>query len=136
MLGSLESWDHGESLEKLVRLVRLIRPKVIATWLPYYAAGENHADHQAAAVLATEAFDLAGDPMAFPEQVSPPRNHFDYSNVTEGLRTWQAQKLYYFSDATNQAFLDGKGPQYKASDIRPQHVCRTPGWQQSPAPRT
>ena len=31
-------------------------------------AGENHADHQAAGVIATEAFDLAGDPTAFADR--------------------------------------------------------------------
>ena len=123
VLGSLESWNHGDSLGRLVRLVRLIRPKVIATWLPAYSAGENHGDHQAAGVLATEAFDLAGDPTSFPEQVTPPRNRFDIGNFTEGLRPWQAQKLYYFSDATNTEFLDGKGPRYAVADISPsQHI--------------
>ena len=123
VLGSLESWNHGDSLGKLVRLVRLIRPAVIATWLPAYSAGENHGDHQAAGVLATEAFDLAGDPTSFPEQVTPPRNRYDIGNFTEGLRPWQAQKLYYFSDATNTEFLDGKGPRYATADISPsQHI--------------
>src|SRR5690348_12252811 len=69
VLHSLEAWGHGAALEQLVRLVRLTRPEVILTWLPDYVAGENHDDHQAAGVLATEAFDLAGDSLAFPEQV-------------------------------------------------------------------
>lgn len=119
VLRSLESWNHGDSLGKLVRLVRLIRPAVIATWLPEYSAGENHGDHQAAGVLATEAFDLAGDPTSFPEQVTPPRDRYDVGNFTEGLRPWQTQKLYYFSDATDTHFMDGKGPRYAVADISP-----------------
>ena len=123
VLGSLESWNHGDSLGKLVRLVRLTRPAVITTWLPEYSAGENHGDHQAAGVLATEAFDLAGDPTSFPEQVTPPRDRYDIGNFTEGLRPWQAQKLYYFSDATDTHFMDGKGPRYSVADISPsQHL--------------
>src|SRR5437764_7104624 len=74
VLHSLETWGHGASLEQVVRLVRLTRPEVILTWLPLYVAGENHDDHQAAGVLATEAFDLAGHPVAFPEQVARPRD--------------------------------------------------------------
>ena len=35
--------------------------------------GENHGDHQAAGVLATEAFDVAGDPSVFPAQLAAPR---------------------------------------------------------------
>ena len=69
VLRSLEIWGHGQSLEEVVRLVRITRPEVILTWLPNYVVGENHEDHQAAGVLATEAFDLSANPLAFPEQV-------------------------------------------------------------------
>lgn len=119
VLRSLETWNHGRALGKLVRLVRLTRPDVIATWLPAYTAGENHGDHQAAGVLATEAFDLAGDPTQFPEQVTPPRDPRGILNLTEGLHPWQAQKLYYFSDASHVDFLKGKGPEYSATEISP-----------------
>jgi hypothetical protein len=94
---------------------------VIATWLPDYVAGENHGDHQAASVLANEAFDLAADPAAFPEQITPPRNREDINNLTEGLRPWQPQKIYYFSDTAHTDFLAGKGPSYSAKDISPSH---------------
>jgi LmbE family N-acetylglucosaminyl deacetylase len=116
VLHSLETWNHGDSLGRLVRIVRLTRPSVVATWLPDWVAGENHGDHQAAGVLATEAFDTAGDPTAFPEQVAPPRNREDIGNLTEGLRPWQAEKLYYFSDTSHPDYLNGKGPTYSATD--------------------
>ena len=119
VLRSLETWRHGAALEQVVRLVRLTRPEVILTWLPAYVAGENHDDHQAAAVLATEAFDSAGDPTVFPSQVSPPRERARISNLTEGLRPWQAKKLYYFSDASHTEFLEAKGPQYALTDVSP-----------------
>src|SRR5580698_6927952 len=60
VLQSLANWDHGVALENLVRIVRLTRPEVILTFLPGTFIGEDHGDHQAAGVLATEAFDLAG----------------------------------------------------------------------------
>src|SRR6266404_4636031 len=69
VLNSLANWGHGANLEALVRIVRLTRPEVILSWLPSVFTGENHGDHQASGVLATEAFDLAGDPVAFPAQV-------------------------------------------------------------------
>ena len=123
MLHSLETWNHGDSLGRMVRLIRLTRPAVIATWLPDYVAGENHGDHQAAGVLATEAFDIAADPAAYAEQVTPPRDHFDISNFTEGLHPWQAEKIYYFSDASNTDFMKEQGPTYSATDISPsRHV--------------
>jgi len=119
VLRSLETWNHGSALGQMVRLVRLTRPEVIMTWLPAYSAGENHGDHQAASVLANEAFDLAGDPTAFPEQVTPARDHTVSGNLTEGLHPWQPEKLYFFSDAANTAALDGKGPQYPWNEVSP-----------------
>lgn len=101
MKHALETLGHGEALEEVVRLIRLTRPQVIITWLPAYVSGENHGDHQAAGVVATEAFDLAGDPAAFPEQIDAPRASASINNYGEGLHPWQVKKLYYFSDATH-----------------------------------
>jgi LmbE family N-acetylglucosaminyl deacetylase len=119
VLHSLESWGHGKALEEIVRLVRITRPDVILTWLPDCVVGENHEDHQAAAVLATEAFDMAGNPLAFPEQVEAPRNALNISNYGEGLHPWQPKKIYYFSDATHFDFYKGNGPEYPTDDISP-----------------
>src|SRR5207248_10916942 len=124
VLNSLETWDHGDSLGRLDRIVRLTRPSVIVTWLPACVAGENHGDHQASGVLATEAFDMAGDPTVFPEQVTPPRNRGDINNLTEGLRPWQAQKIYYVTDASHTDFLANKGPQYSSTDKSPARGVR------------
>jgi len=131
-LWSLDRWGHGRLLDEMVRLVRLTRPEVILTWLPESVAGENHADHHAAGVLATEAFDLAGDRTKFTEQVSPARDRTGMMNYTEGLLAWQPQKIYYFTDAFDnfipywhdpkdlspfrRNFLDGHGPSYPATD--------------------
>jgi len=117
VLHSLETWGHGQALEEIVRLVRITRPEVIFTWMPNYVVGENHDDHQAAAVIATEAFDLAANPLAFPEQVEAPRNRLSISNYGEGLHPWQPKKIYYFTDANHFEFLKRKGPEYPTSDI-------------------
>lgn len=123
VLHSLETWNHGDSLGRMVRLIRLTRPTVVATWLPNWVAGENHGDHQAAGVIATEAFDLAADPAAFGEQLATPMNREDINNLEEGLRPWQPEKLYFFSDAAHTEFMKGKGPSYSATDNSPsRHV--------------
>src|SRR5579875_2033801 len=119
VLRSLETWNHGAVLWNTVRIMRLTRPEVVMTWLPEYVAGENHGDHQAAGVIATEAFDLAGDPTFFPEQVGAPRDRYNIGNLTEGLQPWQPKKIYYFSDASNQDFMKGKGPEYSTLDKAP-----------------
>jgi LmbE family N-acetylglucosaminyl deacetylase len=123
VLRSLETWNHGSALGQAVRLIRLTRPEVILTWLPDYVAGENHGDHQASGVIATEGFDMAGDASAFPEQLAAPRDRDNIGNLTEGLHPWQAKKLYYFTDATDSGFQAGKGPRYSTEDESPsKHV--------------
>ncbi len=119
VLHSLETLGHGQALDDMVRLIRLTRPDVIVTWMPAYVAGENHGDHQASAVVAVEAFDMAGNPADFPEQLTSPRDPHGIGQYGEGLQPWQAKKLYFFSDASHQDFLKGHGPAYLASDISP-----------------
>jgi LmbE family N-acetylglucosaminyl deacetylase len=119
VLRSLETSNHGSSLGEAVRFIRLTRPDVVITMLPATVVGENHEDHQAASVLATEAFDLAGDPTWFPEQIAAPEDHLWYGNLLEGLRTWQPKKLYYYTDASHFDFLKGKGPEYSMTAMSP-----------------
>lgn len=124
VLNSLSNWGHGASLEELVRIVRLTRPEVIISWMPGIFAGENHGDHQAAGVLATEAFDTANDPTAFPSQVSAATKRLEL--YLENLAPWQAKKLYFFSDADNQKQFDGMGPAYSIREISPSQ--KKPYW--------
>jgi LmbE family N-acetylglucosaminyl deacetylase len=115
VLQSLANWDHGMALENLVRIVRLTRPEVILTFLPGTFIGEDHGDHQAAGVLATEAFDLAGDPISFPEQVAAPLRRLE--PYLENLRPWQTKKIYYFPDADKEEIFRDKGPKYSVKEI-------------------
>ncbi len=118
---SLQNWNHGAILEDVVRIIRLTRPEVILTWLPQFVAGENHGDHQASGVIATEAYDCAGDPTVFPAQVAVPRERTDINNLNEGLIAWQPKKLYYFSDASHS--VQGDGPSFDVSEVSPsKHV--------------
>jgi len=117
VLLSLATWPSASVLEQVVRIIRLTRPEVVFTWLPSSVAGENHGDHQAAGVIATEAFDLSGDPNAFPSQLASPIRQFE--SAFEGLSPWQPHKLYFFTDAFDTAFFKGKGPEYNGSDTSP-----------------
>jgi len=124
VLQSLANWGHGVALEQLVRLIRLTRPEVILTFLPGTFIGEDHGDHQACGVLATEAFDLAGDPAAFAEQVAGPANRREL--FLENLRPWQPKKIYYFPDADREDIFHGKGPNYSAKEIS--KATKQPYW--------
>jgi LmbE family N-acetylglucosaminyl deacetylase len=115
VLQSLANWEQGTALEQLVRLVRLTRPEVVLTFLPGTFIGEDHGDHQAAGVLSTEAFDLAGDPAVFPSQVAGPLRRLE--PFLENLRPWQPKKIYYFPDASREDIFRGKGPEYSVKDI-------------------
>jgi LmbE family N-acetylglucosaminyl deacetylase len=125
VLQSLGQWHHGAALEEVVRMVRLTRPEVIVTWLPAFFIGENHGDHQASGVLATEAFDIAGDPAIFPAQLAAPVRVNE--TLLEGLRPWQPKKIYYYSDAQDQEQFKNTGPQYPITGISP--VRKLPYWQ-------
>jgi LmbE family N-acetylglucosaminyl deacetylase len=118
VLQSLGQWRHGLALEEVVRMVRLTRPEVIVTWLPGFFIGENHGDHQASGVLATEAFDIARDPAIFPAQLAAAVKVNEL--LLEGLQPWQPKKIYYFSDAQDGPFKD-TGPSYTTTEISPTH---------------
>lgn len=124
VLNSLANWGHGKNLEELVRIVRTTRPEVILTWLPAMLIGENHGDHQAAGVLATEAFDMAADPAAFPSQLAGAAK--EYESYLENLTAWQPKKLYFFSDASDQKQFAGTGPAYSVKEISPSQ--KKPYW--------
>ena len=63
-----------------MRVIRTFRPDVIVTRFALPPAN-THGHHTASAVLAVEAFKLAGDPKAFPEQIA------------EGLAPWQPKRI-------------------------------------------
>src|SRR5262245_7976252 len=78
---TFEKWGRAEITGDFVRLIRMIRPDVILGLRPDGAGGGQH--HQASAVIARDAFTLAGDPTKYPEQLK------------EGLRPWQPMKFYF-----------------------------------------
>jgi LmbE family N-acetylglucosaminyl deacetylase len=92
-------WGKEETLRRLVRHIRALRPEVMITMNPAPSPGQ-HGHHQAAGVLATEAFEAAADPQRFPEQITK-----------EGLTTWQVRKLYYGGRRGERvATIDVTGP--------------------------
>ena len=65
---TLQIWDENAVLSDIVRVIRAFRPDVMITrFAP--TPTDTHGHHTASAVLAVEAFKLAGDPRAFPEQL-------------------------------------------------------------------
>ena len=79
---ALRNWGRDEVLGKVVRAIRVNRPLVVVSRF-HGSERDGHGHHQAAGIIAQEAFYAAGDPDQFPEQISD-----------EGLQPWQPLKLY------------------------------------------
>lgn len=79
---ALGQWGHDRVLEQVVRVVRTVRPLVICS---VFVGGptDGHGQHATAGLTAQEAFDAAGDPTKFPEQITK-----------EGLKPWKPLKVY------------------------------------------
>src|SRR5499427_4095311 len=78
---TLAIWDRQAVLSDIVRVIRVFRPDVILTRFSPQP-GPTHGHHTASAVLAVEAFRLAGDRHAFPEQLGE-------------LTPWQPKRIFY-----------------------------------------
>lgn len=79
---ALKIWKKEKVLADVVWVIRRFRPDVIVTrFPPDTRAGHGH--HSASAVLANEAFALAADPNAFPEQ------------LRHGVQPWQATRIFW-----------------------------------------
>ncbi|HRG56099.1 MAG TPA: PIG-L family deacetylase, partial [Lacunisphaera sp.] len=92
---TLKFWDRDAVLGDVVRVIRQFRPDVIVTRFPIPPGSGGHGHHTASAILAVEAFKLAGDPKAYPEQLA------------QGLTVWQPKRVLWNSFRFGSA---GPGP--------------------------
>jgi LmbE family N-acetylglucosaminyl deacetylase len=80
---TLQRWDRNAVLADTVSVIRQFRPDVVISRFSPVPGG-THGHHTASAILALEAFQLAGDPKAFPEQL-------------ETLQPWQPKRVFWNS---------------------------------------
>jgi LmbE family N-acetylglucosaminyl deacetylase len=78
---AIAKWGERETLGDMVRVIRMFRPLVVNARFSG-TPDDGHGQHQLAGYLTPFAFKAAADPNEFPEQ------------LREGLRAWQAKKLY------------------------------------------
>ncbi|MDM9632187.1 PIG-L family deacetylase [Robiginitalea aurantiaca] len=79
---TLRIWDRDAVLSDVVRVIRTFRPDVIVNRFDHRTPGSTHGHHTSSAILSTEAFELAGNRGAYPEQLN-------------GLEPWSPDRLFY-----------------------------------------
>lgn len=119
---TFQHWPRDSILEDVVTIVRAFRPQVIVAVFSG-TPRDGHGHHQVSAILAREAFDLAGDTVRFPR------------SATMGLGGWLPAKFYrrFFTGIEGAtvrinvgAFSPLLGRSYSeiASESRSQHLSQ------------
>lgn len=94
-------WNREQVLGDLVWVIRKWQPDVLITrFAPERYNYPTHGHHTASAILAEEAFDLAGNPDAYPEQLLY-------------VDTWQPKRLYW---NTSSWFFNRTGRSFNEED--------------------
>ncbi len=78
---TIAKWGRQEVLGDIVWIIRRYRPDVVIVRFSG-TPRDGHGHHQASSILGQEAFKLAGDPKAFPEQLSE-------------VQIWQPKRLLW-----------------------------------------
>ncbi len=80
---TLKFWNRDSILCDMVWVIRKWQPDVIVTRFDPNSAGETHGHHTTSAMLAVDAFDLAADSGAYPEQFA------------HGVEPWRAKRILF-----------------------------------------
>jgi LmbE family N-acetylglucosaminyl deacetylase len=78
---TLQKWNKDSILSDMVWVIRNFRPDIIITRFATDGSG-GHGHHTTSAILAEEAFDAAGDPTRFPEQL-------------QHVEVWKPRRLFW-----------------------------------------
>ncbi len=79
---TLQIWNKDTVLSDVVRRIRAFRPDVIINRFDHRTPGSTHGHHTSSAMLSMEAFDLAANPNAYPQQL----DEFD---------PWQPSRIFF-----------------------------------------
>ena len=79
---TLQIWNKDTVLADVVRRIRAFKPDVIINRFDHRTPGSTHGHHTSSAILSMEAFDLAANSTAFPEQLIE-------------LEPWQPSRIFF-----------------------------------------
>lgn len=127
-------WPREELLRDMVWVIRHFRPHVVVSIFTG-TSRDGHGHHQAAGIVAGEAFEVAGDPDRFPGQLEG------------GIEPWAPLKFYrstrFRADETTLAVptgtldpLLGRSHFQVAMESRSRHRSQDMGAPQTPGPRS
>ncbi len=130
---SFNIWDKNKVLADAVWVIRKFRPDILINRFDHDSAGRTHGHHTASALVSLEAFDLAGDPNAFPEQLKYVRP-WQPSRVLFNTSWWfyGSRENFEKADKTNLLTVDvgtyyplrGKSNNEIAAESRSMHRCQ------------
>ncbi len=66
---TLNLWNEDQVLQDVVWAIRKTRPDIIINRFDHRSDRPNHGHHTSSAILSDRAFDLAGDPTVYPDQL-------------------------------------------------------------------
>ena len=126
-------WDKEEILADAVWAIRNLQPDIIVNRFDHRTPGRTHGHHTGSAIVGLEAFSLAGDPKAYPEQLkytkpwNPSRIFFNTSWWFYG-----SQEKFEQADKSKLLSVDvgvyypviGKSNTEIAALSRSQHKCQ------------
>jgi LmbE family N-acetylglucosaminyl deacetylase len=79
---TLKIWDKEKVLGDVVWAIRNFKPDIIINRFNHKTPGTTHGHHTSSAMLSVEAFDLAGNPLKFREQL-------------KDASAWQPKRLFF-----------------------------------------
>jgi LmbE family N-acetylglucosaminyl deacetylase/ribosomal protein L28 len=137
---TLAIWNKEEILAQIVYRIRAFQPDIIIHRFDHRTPGSTHGHHSSSAILSKLAFDLAGDPKAYPEQLKtvslwqPKRQFYNTSWWAYGSREKfeQADKTNMITVESNPIDLVlGRSNAEVAAKSRSQH--KSQGFGSSPS---
>jgi LmbE family N-acetylglucosaminyl deacetylase len=130
---TLRIWNKDAVLSDVVWAIRELQPDVLVNRFYHDKKYDTHGHHTSSAMLSVEAFDLAGNPAAYPEQLKytevwqPRRQFFNTSwwffGGQEAFKKMDKSALFPL-DLGVYLPLKGKSNNETASEARSMHRCQ------------
>lgn len=100
---TLQNWEKEKVLSDVVWAIRKFQPDIIITRFNTIP-GVTHGHHTTSAILAGEAFELAGKSDAFPEQL-------------QWVKPWQAKRIFFNAYNFQGEFKPEEGKKYYVFEV-------------------